>query len=74
MAKPFHKSKSRKRSKAGKKAYETRMANEAAAADAADVVADVAPVAADPAPAKRREVPEESHMCLMLAEMVNCTF
>ena len=49
-SKGFHKSKSRKRSKAGKKAYATRMANEAAAARVA-AVADSPPPAAVAAPA-----------------------
>ena len=55
-SKGFHKSKSRKRSKAGKKGYATRMANEAAAAadDLPPPAAVAAPDPADPAPAKRR--------------------
>ena len=59
-SKGFHKTPSRKRSKAGKKGYATRMANEAAAAaraaadDLPPPAAVAAPDPADPAPAKRR--------------------
>ena len=66
-SKGFHKTPSRKRSKAGNNVYATKMANEAARAAAAAndlpppaavaaAVADAAPAAAaaDPAPAKRR--------------------